>query len=93
LNFRVEDVQLTATTPLVVRFSPGEMVFDGARFTGPGTNITLDGTIATATTGKQNLSVNGSLNLRVLNGCHPTSSRQARLKLRSEYPARLKIHD
>jgi translocation and assembly module TamB len=71
LNFRVEDVQLTATTPLIVRFSPGEMVFDGARFTGPGTNITLDGTIATATTGKQNLSVNGSLNLRVLNGVSP----------------------
>ncbi len=71
LNFRVEDVQLTATTPLVVGFSPGEMVFDGARFTGPGTNNTLDGTIATATTGKQNLSVNGSLNLRVLNGVSP----------------------
>jgi translocation and assembly module TamB len=71
LNFRVEDVQLTATTPLVVKFSPGEMVFNGARFTGPGTNITLDGTIATAASGKQSLSVNGSLNLRVLNGVSP----------------------
>ena len=71
LNFRVEDVQLTAAAPLVVRFAPGEMIFDGARFTGLGTNITLDGTIATASSGRQNLSVNGSLNLRVLNGVSP----------------------
>ena len=71
LNFRVEDVQLTATTPLVVHFSPGEMAFDGARFTGPGTNITLDGALATASGGRQSLSVNGSLNLRVLNGLSP----------------------
>jgi translocation and assembly module TamB len=71
LNFRVEDVQLTATTPLVVRFSPGEVAFDRARFTGPGTNISLDGTLATASGGSQNLNVNGSLNLRVLNGVSP----------------------
>ena len=71
LNFKVEDVQLTATTPFVVRFSPGEMAFDGARFTGPGTNITLDGALATASGGRQSLSVNGSLNLRVLNGVSP----------------------
>jgi translocation and assembly module TamB len=71
LSFRVEDVQLTATTPLVVKFLPGELTFEGARFTGPGTNISLDGTIATASSGKQNLSINGSLNLRVLNGLSP----------------------
>ncbi|HSB28757.1 MAG TPA: translocation/assembly module TamB domain-containing protein [Pyrinomonadaceae bacterium] len=71
LNFRVEDVQLTAATPLVLKFSPGEIVLDGARFTGPGTNITLDGTLATANEGRQSLNVNGSLNLRVLNGLSP----------------------
>src|SRR6185369_9357492 len=71
LSFRVEDVQLDATAPLVVRFTPGEMVFDGARFTGPGTNIVLDGTLATASTGKQNLTLNGDLNMRVLNGISP----------------------
>ncbi|HSL52994.1 MAG TPA: translocation/assembly module TamB domain-containing protein, partial [Pyrinomonadaceae bacterium] len=71
LSFRVEDVQLDATTPLVVRFTPGEMVFDGARFTGPGTNIVLDGTLATAAGGRQNLSINGDLNMRVLNGISP----------------------
>src|SRR5436190_3064330 len=59
LSFRAQDVQLTAVTPLVVRFAPGEIVFDSARFTGPGTNITLDGTIASASGGRQNLNVNG----------------------------------
>ena len=39
LNFRVEDVQLNATTPLIVRFSPSEITFEKTQFTGPGTNI------------------------------------------------------
>jgi len=71
LSFRVEDVQLSATTPLVVRFTPNELTFDATRFTGPGTNIVLNGTLATATGGKQNLTVNGDLNMRVLNGVSP----------------------
>jgi translocation and assembly module TamB len=71
LSFRVEDVQLNAATPLVVRFTPNEVAFDGTRFTGPGTNIVLDGTIASAAEGRQNLNVTGSLNLRVLNGISP----------------------
>lgn len=71
LSFRVEDVQLSATTPLVVRFTPNEVAFDSARFTGPGTNIVLDGTLATAAGGRQSLNVNGDLNMRVLNGISP----------------------
>jgi translocation and assembly module TamB len=71
LSFRVEDVQLNATTPLTVRFTPSEITLDNARFTGPGSNIVLDGTLATATGGRQNLNVNGDLNMRVLNGVSP----------------------
>jgi translocation and assembly module TamB len=71
LSFRVEDVQLTATTPLEVRFTPNEITFDTTRFTGPGTNIVLNGTLATATGGRQSLNVNGDLNMRVLNGISP----------------------
>jgi translocation and assembly module TamB len=71
LSFRVEDVQLNAATPLVVRFTPNEIAFDRARFTGPGTNIALDGTLATAAGGRQSLNVNGDLNMRVLNGLSP----------------------
>jgi translocation and assembly module TamB len=71
LSFRVQDVQLSATTPLTVRFTPNELTLDEARFTGPGTNIVLNGTLATATGGKQNLNINGDLNMRVLNGASP----------------------
>lgn len=71
LSFRVEDVQLDATTPLVVRFSPAEVAFDQTQFTGPGTNIALGGTLAVGKGGRQNLSVDGRLNLRVLNGLSP----------------------
>ena len=39
LSFRVEDVQLNATSPLIVRFSPSEVTFEKTQFTGPGTNI------------------------------------------------------
>jgi translocation and assembly module TamB len=71
LSFRVEDVQLNAATPLVVSFKPNEIKFDSTRFTGPGTNIVLDGTLATGVGGAQNLNVNGDLNMRVLNGISP----------------------
>jgi len=71
LSFRVEDVQLNAETPLVVRFTPSEVTFNQARFTGPGTNLALDGTLATASGGNQNLYINGDLNMRVLNGVSP----------------------
>ena len=71
LSFRVEDIQLAATTPLVINFTPNEVSFQAARFTGPGTNIVLDGTLASGAGGRQNLNVNGDLNLRVLNGISP----------------------
>src|SRR6185369_10043325 len=71
LSFRVEDVQLNAETPLVVRFTPSEITFSQARLTGPGTNIALDGTLATASGGHQNLNIDGDLNMRVLNGVSP----------------------
>ena len=71
LSFRVEDVQLNATTPLEIAFNPNEITFKGTRFTGPGTNIVLDGSLASGAGGKQNLNINGDLNLRVLNGVSP----------------------
>ncbi|HEX5873983.1 MAG TPA: translocation/assembly module TamB domain-containing protein [Pyrinomonadaceae bacterium] len=71
LSFRVEDVQLNATTPLVVNFRPNEITFERTRFTGPGTNIVLDGTLATGSGGRQTLAIDGDLNMRVLNGVSP----------------------
>ncbi len=71
LSFRVEDVQLNATSPLVVRFSPSEVTFEKTQFTGPGTNIVLGGTLAVGPDGKQSMTADGQLNLRVLNGLSP----------------------
>jgi len=71
LSFRVEDVQLNASSPLVIRFSPREVSFDQSRFTGPGTNIILGGTLAIGAEGRQNMTADGQLNLRVLNGLSP----------------------
>ena len=89
LSFRVEDIQLTATTPLEVAFTPGEINFKETRFTGPGTNIVIDGTLATATGGAQNLNVNGNLNLRVLNGVSPdffsSGTAQVAVTIRGSY--------
>ncbi|MBA3568555.1 MAG: translocation/assembly module TamB domain-containing protein, partial [Pyrinomonadaceae bacterium] len=71
LTFRAEDVQLTATSPLLVRFSPTEVFFEKTQFTGPGTNIVLGGVLAVGEGGRQTLTADGQLNLRVLNGLSP----------------------
>jgi translocation and assembly module TamB len=71
LSFRADDVQLNATSPLIVRFSPNEVTFEQTKFTGPGTNIVLGGTLAIASGGRQTMTADGQLNLRVLNGLSP----------------------
>ncbi|MDQ2921056.1 MAG: translocation/assembly module TamB domain-containing protein, partial [Acidobacteriota bacterium] len=71
LSFKVEDVQLDATSPLIVRFSPRELTFEKTQFTGPGTNIILGGKLAVGPEGRQSFTADGQLNLRVLNGLSP----------------------
>jgi len=71
LSFKVEDVQLNAASPLIVRFSPNEVTFEQTRFTGPGTNIVLAGTLALGPEGRESMTADGQLNLRVLNGLSP----------------------
>ncbi|HEX8557169.1 MAG TPA: translocation/assembly module TamB domain-containing protein [Pyrinomonadaceae bacterium] len=75
LSVQVEDVPLTAESPLVITFKPNEVTFERTRFTGPGTNIVFGGTAALGAGGSQSLTVNGDLNLRVL------SSRQRNMFL------------
>ncbi|MGH9944037.1 MAG: translocation/assembly module TamB domain-containing protein, partial [Pyrinomonadaceae bacterium] len=71
LAVQVEDVQLTAESPLVVKFSPEEVFFERTRFTGPGTNVVFGGTAALGAGGRQNFTVDGDVNLRVFNGVSP----------------------
>ena len=84
LTVSVADVQLAPTGPLVIDFAGNEITFRETRFTGPGTNVTIAGTVATATGGRQNLAINGDVNLRVFSGLSPDvfSSGIARLFLR-----------
>jgi translocation and assembly module TamB len=71
LTVQVADVQLQAVSPLLVQFSPDEVFFERTQFTGPGTNVLFGGTAAIGPGGRQNLTVDGKLNLRVLNGISP----------------------
>lgn len=71
LSFRAEDISLSAVSPFVVKLSASELIFDHAQLTGTGTNITLDGALAVAEGGRATLTLDGRLNLRVLNGLSP----------------------
>lgn len=71
LSFRVEDVQLTAAAPFVIRLSANELSFDKTQFTGPGSNIQIEGIVGVRPGGRNSLAVDGRLNLRVLNGISP----------------------
>lgn len=71
LNVQIEDVQLSSVSPLLVQFSTSEVFFERTQFTGPGTNVTFGGTAALGPGGRQNLTIDGKLNLRVLNGISP----------------------
>jgi translocation and assembly module TamB len=84
LTVNVADAQFSPTGPLVIDFAPNEMTFRETRFTGPNTNVTLVGTVATGAGGRQNLSVNGDVNLRIFSSLSPDvfSSGVARLFLR-----------
>jgi translocation and assembly module TamB len=84
LTINVADAQLAPTGPLVIDFAPNEMNVHETRFTGPGTNVTLAGTIATGPGGRENLDVNGDVNLRIFSGLSPDvfSSGVAKLFLR-----------
>src|SRR5256714_977020 len=84
LTINVADVQLAPTGPLVIEFAPNELRFQETRFTGPGTNVTVGGTVATGPSGRHDLNVNGDVNLRIFSSLSPDvfSSGVAKLFLR-----------
>jgi translocation and assembly module TamB len=71
LTVQIEDVQLMAVSPMLVQFSTGDIYFEKTQFTGQNTNVTFGGHLALARGGAQSLTVDGNLNLRVLNGLSP----------------------
>ncbi|HEX2639863.1 MAG TPA: translocation/assembly module TamB domain-containing protein, partial [Pyrinomonadaceae bacterium] len=67
LDLLIQDTPLNATEPVVVRFSPREITVDSARFSGGGSNVVIAGTKALTDEGINNLSVDGRVNLNLLN--------------------------
>ncbi len=67
LALQIDETPLIATEPVAVRFTPSEVIVENAKFAGGGTNVAIAGTVALTGGGTNNLSVDGSVNLRVLN--------------------------
>lgn len=67
LSLQVQDTPLSAAETVVIRFNPREVIFEKARFAGGGSNMTIAGTKALTADGVNNLSIDGRVNLNLLN--------------------------
>lgn len=67
LALQIQDTPLTATEPVIVTFNPREINFESARFAGGGSNVVIAGTRALTESGVNDLSVDGRINLSLLN--------------------------
>lgn len=67
LSLQIQDTPLVATERVVVRFNPREITFESARFAGGGSNVVIAGTKAITEDGINNLSIDGRVNLSLLN--------------------------
>ncbi|CAN5404970.1 hypothetical protein BH10ACI2_BH10ACI2_02560 [soil metagenome] len=67
LALQIQDTPLSAAEPIVVKFNTREIVFEKAKFAGGGSNMTIAGTKALTDDGSNNLSIDGRVNLNLLN--------------------------
>ena len=67
LALQIDQTPLEATEPISVTFNSREVVVNSAKFAGGGSNLTISGTAALAGGGTNNLSVDGRVNLSILN--------------------------
>lgn len=67
LSLYIQDTPLNAAEPIAVRFNTREIIFDQARFSGGGSNMTIAGTKALVDDGINDLSIDGRVNLSLLN--------------------------
>lgn len=74
LSLQIEDTPVTATEPVVITFSPREITFESFRFAGAGSNATISGTKALTDEGINDLSLEGRVNLNLLNAFPAISS-------------------
>lgn len=67
LALQIEETPLAAAEPIVIRFNPREIIFESARFAGSGSNMAIAGIKALTDSGNNNLSIDGRVNLTLLN--------------------------
>lgn len=73
LSLQLGDIPFAAVEPVNARFNMNEVVVNNAKFAGGGSNVTVNGTIALNNTVVNNFSVDGRVNLRVLNVLSPNN--------------------
>ena len=73
LALQIGDTPIAAVEPVVVRFDMNEVVVESAKFAGGGTNLVVSGTKALQADGINNLTVNGRINLSILNAISPNA--------------------
>ncbi len=66
LYFDVTDYRLTAQTPFTLKVNADQVDLGSIRLSGNNTNVNLRGTLALSESGKNTLSVNGDVNLKLL---------------------------
>lgn len=67
LDLQIQDTPLSAAEPVVIAFSPSEINFQSARFSGGGSNLTVSGIYALTEKGVNSFAVDGRVNLALLN--------------------------
>jgi translocation and assembly module TamB len=67
LNLQLQDTPLNSVGNVEIAFDPGQITFTQARFSGGGSNMTIAGTKALTATGNNDLSIDGRVNLSLLN--------------------------
>ncbi|MET0753689.1 MAG: translocation/assembly module TamB domain-containing protein [Pyrinomonadaceae bacterium] len=73
LALQIGDTPLAATELVSIKFNSKEVVFESANFAGGGSNIVVSGTKALTDNGINNLTVDGTVNLRILNALSPNT--------------------
>lgn len=66
LGLQIGDTPIAASEPVSVRFNTQEVVIESAKFSGGGTNLVVSGTKALTENGVNNLTADGTVNLRLL---------------------------
>jgi translocation and assembly module TamB len=67
LSLQIEETPLSAAEPVLIRFNTREVVFERARFSGGGSNMIVAGTKALTDDGINDLTIEGRVNLSLLN--------------------------